>query len=229
MHNPPSPPPPPTAPTPPTAVPESADQRSVIDILSDIKRGTVAPASLDADTRLRCVEYLASEGATVPEIAQLLARNERTIRRDLEKVRASHALVVDDGFAERLAGEMVAELRASIARIRRTTREKDCPHQTRVEGERVTMEICDRALARLQSLGFLPTVPRGLRTEVMHHLGDPIAVADLAAEARRLRECGAGAREEPMRLIEAIAIDLDAIDAESGSRTSGANSDAEVR
>jgi transposase len=201
----------------------------VIDILSDIKRGTLAPKSLDAETRIRCVEYLSAEGASVSEIAQLLGRTERTIRRDLDKVRAEHSLVIDDGFAPGLAGELLHESRAAIGRIRRVTREKDCPHAARIDGERATIEILDRTLARLQSLGFLPTVPRGLRTEVMHHLGDPIAVADLAAEARRLRECGAGAREEPMRLIEAIAIDLDAIDAESGSRTSGANSDAEVR
>jgi transposase len=213
-----TPTPPTVTPIPPTTViAEHAAERSVIDILSDIKRNSLAPKSLDAETRIRCVEYLSAEGASVPEIAQLLGRSERTIRRDLDKVRAEHSLVIDDGFAPGLAGELLHESRAAIGRIRRVTREKDCPHAARIDGERATIEILDRAIARLQSLGFLPMATRGIRAEVMHTLGGVVDLGDLHTEVRRLRTLGPGEPDQRLVALEAIALDLDAIDGGASS------------
>lgn len=196
---------------------EPAPQRSVIDILSDIKRSALSARSLDAETRIRCVEYLSAEGASVPEIAQLLGRNERTIRRDMDKVRAEHALVVDDEFAPRLAGEFLHEARASIARIRRVTREKDCPHASRIEGERVSMEITDRCLARLQSLGYLPTAARGIRAEVTHAFGGVVELGDLTSEVRRIRALEPSSSDPRMEMLEAIAVEVDDLTREAPS------------
>lgn len=149
----------------------SPKSRGVLELLNDVRSGTLAPRSLDGRTRTRCVEYLLGEGVSIPEIAKLLERNERTIRRDIDSIRAANALVVDDEFAPRIAGELVNESRASMARIRRITRDKDCPHDVRVDGERAFFEILDGMISRLQSLGYLPMATHRLQADLTHRLG----------------------------------------------------------
>ena len=193
----------------------SPKRRGVLELLNDVRNGTLAPRSLDASDRQRCVEYLLGEGVSIPEIAQLLKRNERTIRRDVDTIRSANALVVDDEFALRLAGELVIEARASMARIRRITRDKDCPHAVRVDGERAFFEIIDGMISRLQSLGFLPMATHRLQADLTHRLGEPIEFGSIMIEAKRLLSTipGGGAASSNLVSIEAIAADLAPLDA----------------
>jgi len=203
----------------------SPHERGVLEVLNDVKSGAVTPRSLHARDRKRCVEYLLGEGVSVPEIAQLFKRTERTIRRDIDSIRAANALVVDEEFAPRMAGELVNEVRASIARIRRTTRDKDCPHTVRIDGERAVVEAMDRLLARLQLLGYLPTATQRFQGDLTHRLGAPIEFGDILVEAKRLRATipSTSTPSPELAAIETLAADLTQLDAPAPlSDTTGA-------
>ncbi len=160
--------------------------RSPLDVLNDIKHGTLDAAILDNNDRLPLVEFLTGEGATIPEIAQLLKVCDRTIRRDLKAIRTANSLEAGEGFAAEFAGELLAGSRASIARILRVIRDKDCPYAQRIEGERIIMEIRDRTAVRIQSLGFLPPATPRIRAEMTHHVGEPRDFDAIHAEVLRL-------------------------------------------
>jgi hypothetical protein len=131
------------------------------------------------------VEHVHSQGLTIPEIASMLHVSDRTIRRDLDAIRAANILHADPKLPNLLGGEVLSEARHSIARIRRTTREKDCPHASRIEGERAIIAIYGDMVLILQRLGLLPSAAsKQLAMPAEFEFGDDAAV--LIAESRRL-------------------------------------------
>jgi len=172
-------------------------EQSVLDLLSELKSGQLAADSLDAETRQSCVEYLATEGATNTEMAQLLGVSDRTIRRDREAIREVNALRIDEGFAEQIAGEFIAEARLSVSRIRRSLRDKEISASARIEGERAVIEILDRMIHRLQSLGFLPMATKHIRADLTHRL-ETDSPEDVLAEIRRLNALSTGSENSTL-------------------------------
>lgn len=176
--------------------PSSGDEgRGVLDLLADIKSGRVAARTLDPEVRRVCVEYLFGEGVQIAEIAQLLCRTERTVRRDLDEIRRANALDVDPGFADQIAGELLSEARVSIGRIRRVTREKDAPHAARIDGERTIVQILDIVANRLQSIGYLPSATQRIQAELTHAI-EPLSFDAVTMELERLKGLESGARPE---------------------------------
>lgn len=163
-----------------------APERSVIDQIARIKSGTDKGRNLSQEARRSCVEYLHAEGFSIAETAKILDWNDRTIRRDLEHMRAANALKHDDALAERFAGQLVAEAANCVARIRRVTREKDAPHAVRVDAERAVFQIMDSLVARLQSLGHLPSATQRVQADLTHHLGEAPSLSEVEVEIARL-------------------------------------------
>ncbi|MEQ9617519.1 MAG: hypothetical protein RLN60_05735 [Phycisphaerales bacterium] len=161
-------------------------ERNVLDLIADLKSGVVPGNTLDKPVRQSVVGYLASEGASTAEISRLIGKTDRTIRRDLEEVRAANALMVDPEFAGRIAGEILIEARTSIARIRRTTRDKDAPHAARIDGERAVVEIYGTMISKLQSLGYLPLATPRIQADVTHQLGEMLGYDELREEIDRI-------------------------------------------
>ena len=54
-------------------------ERAVLDVIRDIKGGSVNPKQLSTAERRACVKHLGAEGFSVAMMAQILKRNERTI------------------------------------------------------------------------------------------------------------------------------------------------------
>ncbi|MFI4892148.1 MAG: hypothetical protein ACIAQ0_01755 [Phycisphaerales bacterium JB058] len=122
----------------------------------------------------------------------MLDVTDRTIRRDREAVREANALAVDDTFASQIAGELLMEGRHAVARVRRVTREKQTPAATRIEGERVVVEILDRVTQRLQSLGFLPMAAKHIKADLTHTV-DPFGTPEaIQSEIERLASLTGG-------------------------------------
>jgi len=135
--------------------------------------------------RRACVGYLTGESISIPEIAQLLGRDERTIQRDRASIRAQNALSVSPGFINEVAGEMLREARGCAERIRRAARDRDAEPSDRIEAERACFDVAARSIELLQSLGFLPTT-RAASDPGWIHLAQE-APAELLAELARMR------------------------------------------
>ncbi len=57
-------------------------ERPILELIRQIKAGSVAPQHIATAERQACVMHLSAEGLSVPEIAQVLQRSDRTITRD---------------------------------------------------------------------------------------------------------------------------------------------------
>ncbi len=57
-------------------------ERPVLEVIRQIKSGSLDPQQLAAAERQACVTHLSAEGLSVPEIGQVLKRCDRTIARD---------------------------------------------------------------------------------------------------------------------------------------------------
>lgn len=166
---------------------DTPNEPNVLDLLGSIRSGQTAGRSLSPETRRLCVEYLAAEGVSNAEMAQLLDVTDRTIRRDREANREANALKIDDGFTDRIAGELTEEGRRAMDRIRRIARDKQIPPAVRIEGERAAYEILDRVTQRLQSLGYLPMAARQIKADLTHTV-EPLGTPEEAiAELKRLQ------------------------------------------
>lgn len=161
---------------------------NVLDLIAGLKKKTVAGKGLSPETRREVVEYLAAEGVSAAEASRLLGVAARTVRRDLERIREANALKADPGMADRVAGELMNEARAAVARIRRVTREKDAPHGARIEGEKAAYQILDQLASRLQSLGHLPTASQKVQADLTHHLGETRGLDELREEVDRIAQ-----------------------------------------
>ncbi|MCG8407880.1 MAG: helix-turn-helix domain-containing protein [Phycisphaerales bacterium] len=182
---------------------EPANGDPVLTLIQRIKNKQLHPRTLSAEDRRRCVEVLRAEGYGLAEIGQILQYNERTIRRDLEMVRAEHALSPDAQLAERFIGNLVREAETSMAHLRRIARETKASAMERLMAETSAWKVCRELFEKLQSVGYLPKVPTSVVADVYQHLeADPIAsydeLADRLGELKRLdQETG---ENDPQRL-----------------------------
>lgn len=168
------------------STPPAPPQRRVLDLLRDLKQQRLNPRDINTEERQACVQHLGAEGVSLPEIASLLGRSERTIARDRRAIREDQALEHDPKLAGEVAGDLVAMATQCMARIRRITRDKESPPAVRVDGERQIFDILDKMTHRLQTLGFLPSAAQQIEATLTHHLGDAPTLTDIVAEAKRL-------------------------------------------
>lgn len=162
--------------------------RNVLDVLRDIKAGLLDPKTLADDDRRQCVIHLTEERLSVSEIAQVLKVATRTIWRDRRKIQEEQAIKPDPQMTSMLAGKFAQETDALRAHVHRILRDKDASHADRIEAARVSHEMLDKCLARLQSMGFLPTAPQRTQAEVTHLSGDAATLDELLREQQRLQE-----------------------------------------
>lgn len=161
------------------------EERSVLDLIMLIKQGATDPKILSAHDRQACVVHLTAEGLSVPEIAQFLKRNDRTITRDRKAIQEAAALNHDPSLAGRLAGQLVTEAALCIDRIRRVSRDRDTPPAVKVDAEKNCFHILSELVQRLQTLGYLPTATQQLA--LTHSVGELPTVDSLDAELGRLK------------------------------------------
>ncbi|MCA9273960.1 MAG: hypothetical protein KDA31_13060 [Phycisphaerales bacterium] len=197
---------------------EQPGERAVLDVLGDLRAGRIDGKSIDVETRRRCVEYLSCEGATNAEMTQLLGVTDRTIRRDRESIREANALKVDDGFVDRMAGEIVTEARLCVSRVRRISREKGAPAAARIEAERVAFEVTDRMTRRLQSMGFLPTATKRIKADLTHSVESLATTDEILAEIARLKSIDPDAGAESLGQLHEAARLLESPNAKQGEK-----------
>ena len=169
------------------AIERAAEERTVTDVVADIRADVTDPRGITPEDRRRCVEYLGVEGLSITEIAQLMKRSGRTIARDRVQIQQANALVATPELADRMAGQLNAEAQTCQARIRRVTRDRDTPSAVKVVGERACFDIQNRLVERLQSLGYLPTVSQRIEADLRHRSETVPGYNELAVEVERLK------------------------------------------
>ena len=162
------------------------EERSVIDVIADMRSGALSGKALDPETRRSCVLYLLGEGLNQAEIAKLIGVSPKTIQRDVEAIREANELERDLRFAGKIGGELVISTRAAIARLLRIARDKSNPPAVRIDAERAAFEMRIKEIACLQSLEFLPSAAH--RIEASHTLSlEPPGIDALEVEIEQLK------------------------------------------
>lgn len=166
---------------------EAPAEIPVLTLIAQIKDRKIRASLLSPEDRRRCAEVLRAEGYGVAEIAQILERNERTIRRDLDQVRAEHALEPHPRLVEQLTGQLAREAEISVSRLRRIARDVGVSGMEKLMAEGLAWKVFKEYFEKLQSVGYLPRVPAGLVADVYQH-GDVEPIATYDDLARQLRE-----------------------------------------
>lgn len=144
----------------------------VLALIQQIQAGQLSPKTLDQGTRQSCVEVLVGEGYTQPGIAQILQCSDRTIRRDLQDLRDRNGLLPNADLAVALVGEFVARAEHHEAALIRLARNGGASVGERIQAVYCAWRVLNESTQRLQSLGYLPTAPTTVVTELTIHGND---------------------------------------------------------
>jgi len=176
----------------PTSTSNKADSANpaetpILTLLAEIKSKQTSPVTITAENRRQCVDVLRCEGYSIAEIAQILARNEKTIRRDIQQIRDERALAPDPRLPERLIGQLSHEAEVTIARLRRIARDPNCSGMERLMAESMAWKTIRELFEKLQSVGYLPKVPATYVAELYQKF-EPEPVAAYEQLSRELQE-----------------------------------------
>jgi transposase len=157
-----------------TNIPERQDQQEVssYNLLQSIKSGTMDAKSLIREQRQSCVESLTLEGYKVSEIAHMLSRSEKTIKRDLQDIWKKNASMPTPDFILGEISEMIQKGKTHQAYLMRIARSNTASPKEKIEAEEKAWQIAKELSERLQSLGFLPYQPQRVVGEMFHHNAD---------------------------------------------------------
>jgi hypothetical protein len=145
-------------------------EQPILALIQDVKDGRVAPETIDKDARKQCIEVFLAEGYTTSSIAQIFKKTDRTIRRDMEDIRAQNAITPDIDLAKKTIGEMVVYLHTHRAYLMRLARSKDASITEKSQAEYLAARIGIELVAKLQTLGFLPLKPQEIIADISHHV-----------------------------------------------------------
>lgn len=148
---------------------DSSD-KPVLALIQRLKDGSVSPSTLTREQRQECILTLRLEGYTIAQVAQLVDRNERTIRRDLVEIYQRHALNPSPELAKQLIGNFLLKVEAHQTRLMRLARGNEGTVGERAQAEFVAWKVLKESMEVLQSLGYLPLRPQQVVGDVVHHV-----------------------------------------------------------
>ena len=186
-------------------------ERTTMDLIRALRDGTASGKQLSQDQRRSCVEMLALEGMQTSEIADLIGRCDRTIRRDLQQIRTENALHPSDGLGPEILGEYRTRVETSVSRLHKLQRDQNATVADKIAAVRSAVEIYDRFVDRLSALGLIggdriPTQEQVNFAELVHLAGvissefsedSPMAIEIRALIARMHFGQGLSAAELP--------------------------------
>jgi IS30 family transposase len=170
------------------------EDKPVLTIISDLKNGAVSPDALDKTTRQNCVEVLIGEGYSPPQIAKIMKKTDRTIRRDLEDIRGRNALSPDLEYAKRFIGEVVVSARNHHKHLMRLARTPDATVTEKIQGEAAAWKVLKELVEKMQTLGYLPLKPQEVIGHFLHQ-AEPDTIEEINAMKKQLAELEEQAKE----------------------------------
>lgn len=190
------------------AAPSQLAERSVIDLILDIKEKRVLPKLLSPEDRRACVAHLGTEGMSIAEIAQFLSCSDRTIFRDRQALQEEAALRPDSNFAARVAGQVIAQAMMCMERISRIGRDRLTMPETRLDAWKACFSVYTEQIRLLQSLGYLPTAAQQVSAKLTHSIQDIPSMEVIQQEIKRLTvimQTDGGLSTVDVQEVEALA------------------------
>ena len=171
------------------------EEEPILSIVQDIKDGTLNPKTLSQDVRQRCVDFLIREGYTEEQVGQILMRNERTIRRDLEKMQEQNSLTPNINLAMQIVGDMFRKAMVHHRYLMRLARNPDATNSDKSQSEFLAWRVLKEVVEKMQTLGYLPLKPQEIVEDIFHHVTDESKERSITEAKVMLSDIEQAARE----------------------------------
>lgn len=148
------------------------EESPVFKIIQEIKEGKREAKDLSKEQRQECVDSLDLQGYNVSQIAQVLDRSEKTIRRDLLDVKQRRSVKPSLELATQIVGNMIAKLEAAQSCLMRLANAKEGSLKAKSQAIFYAGQMMLELTEKLQSLGYLPSAPQKVIGEVYFHNED---------------------------------------------------------
>lgn len=168
--------------------PQAPQDKPILTLIQQMKDGSVKPSTLNKEQRQQCVEALLLEGYSVSQIAQIVDRSEKTIKRDLADLRTRNAVVPSPELVKQLIGDLLMKAAAHQARLMRLARATEGAVSERAQAEYLAWRVAKETIELLQSLGYLPQQAQQVVGDVFHHVGADDAGSSLEAASQAILE-----------------------------------------
>ena len=137
----------------------------VYEMLKRIKEGELNPELLSRETRQTCIEALVGGGYSSGQIASLLNKSDRTIRRDLVELRKRNSISASPELTGMIGGELLNFARNQCCRLKQIARSKDIEAVERAKVELMSWQVFKEGADKLHKLGFLPVAVRATQVK----------------------------------------------------------------
>ena len=151
---------------------EDKNEIPILSIIQQIKDKTLDPKTLDKELRQACVEAFLVEGSSVSTMGQILDRSKKTINRDIDDIRERNAQSPSADLAKKLIGELLFYGRIHRDHLMRLARSKEGSISERAQAEYYAGRVWLDLIARLQSVGYLPSSPQAFVGDIFYHADD---------------------------------------------------------
>ena len=128
----------------------------ITELLSRIKGGRLDPRMISKEDRLRCVLFLYDEGHDIYQIAKILDRSERTVKRDFAEIRQRNAVSPSVELARQSVGEMFHYAHVHHSHLMKLARSPKETASVKAQSEFMAWRILKELIEKLQSLGYCP-------------------------------------------------------------------------
>lgn len=151
---------------------KNKEESPVFKIIQEIKDGKREAKDLSKEQRQECVDSLDLQGYNISQIAQVLDRSEKTIRRDLQDVKTRRSVKPSLELATQIVGNMIAKLEACQSHLVRLANSKEGSLQEKSQAIFYAGKMMLELTEKLQSLGYLPSTPQKVVGDIYHHNED---------------------------------------------------------
>jgi hypothetical protein len=135
--------------------PNNIEETPVLQIIAQIRDGTLDPKNIPQEIRQDCVEHLCYvEGQPTAVIAQLLKVSDKTIRRDKDDIREKNAKKLSPEDRLKLLNEFMQKWTASQENLQRLSRSQTGSIQEKSQAGYFAMKAIREQIEILQSLGI---------------------------------------------------------------------------
>lgn len=176
-------------------IPLQQQEQPILSVIQKIKDGSLDPKNLDREARQQCVEVFLAEGYTISAMAQILAKSEKTIQRDLSEIRDKNAISPSVNLAKKIIGELLTFARLHRGHLMRLARSKDASVAEKAQAEYYAARVGVEIVSKMQTLGYLPLKPQEIVADFSHHIDvDEKSFAQLRDELVEIekisKQCG---------------------------------------
>ncbi|MFA5143278.1 MAG: hypothetical protein WC522_03805 [Candidatus Omnitrophota bacterium] len=168
--------------------PDNIEESPALQILAQIRDGTLDPKKIPSEIRQDCVEHLWHvEGQPTAAIAQILKVSDKTIRRDKDDIRERNAKKLTPEDRLKLLNEFMSKWTASQENLQRLSRSQTGSIQEKSQAGYFAMKAIKEQIEILQSLGIFYEKPEQSEIDIHAH-EEEVNPAKLKEELARLEK-----------------------------------------